>query len=224
MKPFIICFFILCFFTSAFSQKAEDESKMVREVITLEVEKAKYAPKTPTVQATEVKGKKTTKKKVEEPPPISPEEEAAAANPMMPAPVSEVVKRAQNWYNSTNSKFTKSNGVNSGQNVTCNVAFVFKQKMLNPENDVDGQITMTVLIEAKEGKYRYTIKNIKHIANRKEYSGGDVFSQIPACGSMALYDKTWKQIRAQALANAKIVADDLKLLMKSDPDSKKDDW
>lgn len=209
----------------SFSQEIEDEKKMIRDIVTLEVERAKYAPKaavvTPTVA--EVKDKKghVIKKQVVETPV---EEVPDTLPPLMPAPQGEILKRAQNWYTLKTKKFVKAGGTNSGKSVSCNVTFVFKQKVLNPENDVDGKISMDIIIEAKEGKYRYTIKNIKHVATKKGMSGGDIYAEVPEAGSMSINDKTWKHIRSESFGYAKILTDDLKAAMKQEAGSTKEEW
>jgi hypothetical protein len=207
-----------------FSQQKEDPAKMIREVINVEVERAKFAPPPPPPTQTTTTDKKGKKKKVEEPPP--PPEEAApdTANPFMPAPISEVTKRAQAWYKSEHKKFKKSNGANSGNNVTCTVTFPFKQKILNPENAVDGKILMDVVIEAKEGKFRYTVKNIRHVADKAGMSGGDIYLQVPECGSMKVNDRTWKHIRSDAFADVQVLTEDLKQKMRFGEEPAKDEW
>lgn len=211
------------FFFSA--QEKEDPSKMFRDVVTLQVDRAKFAPATPPVTThtvAEEKGKKGHKKPhVEETPAESAPD---TLSPMIPAPAGEIVKRAQNWYVQKSTKFTKSNGANTGKDVTCTVTFPFKQKQLNPENAVDGKITMDVIIEAKEGKYRYTVKNLKHIAAKPEMTGGDVYAKVPEAGSMSINDGTWKHIKAEAFADAKMVIDDLKAKMAEEVKSDKDEW
>jgi hypothetical protein len=223
MSRLFLLFIALLFPLVHFSQQKEDPNKMFRAVVNVQVEKAKFAPPPPVTQpvVTDKKGKKKPVV-VEEPP----AEEAVAdtSDPLMPAPVSEVVKRAQNWYKTENKKFVKSNGANSGNNVTCTAAFPFKQKILNPENDVDGKILMDVIIEAKEGKYRYTIKNIRHKADKAGMSGGDVYLQVPECGSMKLNDRTWKHIRSDAFAHVQVLVDDLKESMIKGETPEKDEW
>ncbi len=225
MKKLILgALLILPFLT--FSQDKEDEKKIIRDIVTVEVERAKYAPKvvapTPTI-APVVEGKKGKKKPVVVEPVVV-EEVVDTLPPLMPAPQAEILKRAQAWYTLKTKKFIKAGGTNSGKSVTCNVTFNFKQKILNPENDVDGKITMDVIIEAKEGKYRYTIKNIKHKSNAQGMSGGDIYAEVPECGSMKLNDRTWKLVRAESYACTKIVVDDLKAVMKQEVDANKDEW
>lgn len=225
MKKIIV---VLVFIFSGFvisAQEKEDETKLIREVIKLQVDKTKFAPPKPPAPepVAETKGKKGKKKTVEEPPPIEPGE-PDTTNPFIPAPQAEVLKRAQHWYTLKNEKIKKANGTNSGEKVSCNVSFPFKQKTLNPENEVDGSISMDLIIEAKEGKYRYTIKNIKHKASKSGMSCGDIFAVVPECGSMKVSDKTWKLIKKEAFINAQIVAEDLKEQMNREVESKKDEW
>lgn len=220
-QVFILALVILPFISSA--QEKEDVSKMFRDVVTLDVSRAEYAPAKPAVVTPTVteKGKKGKKKPVEE---IPVEEVPDTLGENMPAPLGEVTKRAQNWYMQKHAKYTKAGGTNSGNNVTCNVTFTFKQKQLNPENAVDGKITMDVLIEAKEGKYRYTIKNIKHVGNKPGMSCGDVYAKVPEAGSMNVTDLTWKHIKSEAFADAKVVIDDIKAKMAAGVKSDKDEW
>ena len=202
----------------------EDESKMLREVINVQVDKAKFAkPAVPAAPPVETTGKNGKKKTTEEPP-----VEAApdTSSPVIPAPVSELVKRAQLWSEDNKSKqYTKSN-CSGGNSTVCQVSFPYKVKELNPTDKVEGEITMTVTIEAKEGKYRYTVNNLKHKALVADASGGDVYATVPECGSMKLSDLSWKHIKSAAFADAKIVADDLKAKMAqfSGDAPKKDDW
>lgn len=221
IKRFFLLFALIVLPTLVFSQDAEeDETKMVREIVNVMVDKAKFA-KAPTPTASDSHDKKGHKKHQEETtPPV-----ADTGASTIPAPAGEIAKRANNWYNAKTKKYVKANGANSGSTVNCNVTFVYKQKVLNPENDVDGHITMDVIIDAKEGKYRYTIKNIKHKANKEGNSGGDIYLKVPEAGSMKIVDLTWKHIRSAAFADIQMVVDDLKAKMKEDGDAKKkDDW
>lgn len=204
------------------AQEKEDPAKMFRDVVTLQVDRAKFAPAAPPTptHTPDPKDKKKKHHVVETP--VEPAPDTLSA--MIPAPVGEIVKRAQHWYTEKSTKFIKSNGANTGKDVTCSVTFPFKQKQLNPENAVDGKITMDVVIEAKEGKYRYTIKNLKHIAAKPGMSGGDVYEKVPEAGSMSINDGTWKHIKAEAFADAKVVIDDLKAAMAQEVKSDKDEW
>ncbi len=219
-----ILFFYLLIFSSftIFSQEEEDEKKMIRDVISVDVSRAQYAPKPPVQTPPPVDPKSKKHKKHVEEVPVEPVQDTLP--PMMPAPSQEILKRAQHWYTLKNKKFVKASGSNNGKSVACNLSFVFKQKLLNPENEVDGKITMDLIIDAKEGKYRYTIKNIKHVATKQGMSGGDIFATVAECGSMSLNDRTWKQIRTEALANAGKVVEDLKAVMKEEVKTEQEEW
>lgn len=219
----IAAFFLAVPFVSNAQEEEEDLTKMVREVISVEMERPKAEPKAATPVVEEVKGKKGKKKPVVEEPP--PEEVVDTLGSTMPATVAELNKRANYWYTTKNKKFEKSSGGGSGSQVVCNVKFYYKPKELNPVNDVEGEITMRVTVDCKEGKYRYTVDKIEHKAKRGTSSGGDVFNEVPACGSMNLNSVIWKQIKSAGLANAKVVAEDLKAKMaKPVPTTGKSDW
>lgn len=204
-----------------FSQEPEDPKKMFRDVVNVEVDRARFGP-AKVVPPPPVEDPKNKKKKVEEP--VEPP--ADTLPPNMPAPASEILKRAQAWYTSPvpNKKYVKSNGANSGKSVACSATFVFKQKILNPENECDGKITMDVTIEAKEGKYRYTVKNLKHVATKPGMSGGDIYAIVPECGSMKINDRTWKLVKNEALKAGQQIVDDLKAFMKEEVKDDKDEW
>jgi hypothetical protein len=187
----------------------EDKSKMIREVIDVVIDKP--APATPVEPVA--------------PDPNNPEAVPQQESSTMPCPAGELVKRANDWYNLKNKKYIKSNGATGGNKVACVASFPYKPKELNPINDVEGEITMNVTIECKDGKYRYTIDKMMHKAKKEGMSGGDVYNPVPACGSMKITELIWKQIKSAALANAKLVSDELKANMKKTvAGTKKDDW
>ncbi len=208
-------------FTFAQGKEKEDETKMIREVVNVQADKSLFVTKTPPTPP--APGKKN--KKTEEAPPDEAPPDTGITT--IPAPAFELAKRAQIWSNDkpTANRYTKSNCLTNGNNTVCQVAFMYKVKELNPIEKTDGEIIMTVTVEAKEGKYRYTINNIKHKATVADVSGGDIYAQVPECGSMKLGDLTWKKIKSAAFTDAKLVADDLKAKMdKPSGDAKKDDW
>lgn len=221
IKKVLLAFLVFAFPVILSAQEEEeDNANMVREVVNVMVERSKFAPPPPPTASTDTKGKKGKKKKHEEPPPeVAPD----TGNPMMPAPSSEVLKRAQSWSKSK-AKYKKLNVSSTGSAITAQAVFPFRQKMLNPENAVDGEIIMDVIVEAKEGKYRYTVKNIKHKAAKAGMSGGDIYLPVPECGSMKITDQTWKHIRSAAYSNIRVVTDDLKAKMQEEGTKKKDDW
>lgn len=134
--------------------------------------------------------------------------------PPPPASVSEILKRAVNFVKIESTKYTKANGVTTGSKAEFTANFVYKPKELNPQADVQGNFTMHVSVEAKEGKYRYTISKITHVAKNAEFTGGDVYSEVPKCGTMKLPIDQWKRMRSEALKNATLIATDLKAFMK----------
>jgi len=221
MKTALIILSFLSFSFTLFSQDKEDPKKMFRDIVNVEVDRAKFTPKpspvTPPPEDPKAKKKKKVVEEPVEPPPDT-------LPPTMPAPSSEILKRAQAWYTSPSTRFVKSGGANSGKSVACHAAFIFKQKALNPEAEVDGKITMDITIEAKEGKYRYTVKNIKHKATKEGMSGGDIYSVVPEAGSMKISDRTWLLIRTEAKKGAQIVVDDIKAFMKEEVNENKDEW
>jgi len=206
-------------FAFAQDKAKEDESKMIREVINVQADKSLFTTKTPPPPTPGKNGKT-------QPPP----EPAApdTSNPLIPAPAFELAKRAQIW--STDkpaaNKYVKSNCSANDNTATCNATFIYKVKDLNPTEKVDGEISMSITIEAKEGKYRYTINNMRHKATDATSNGGDIFGQVAECGSMKINDLTWKKIKSAAFTDAKMVADDLKSKMErpSGEAPKKNDW
>lgn len=143
-----------------------------------------------------------------------------------PMAVAEILKRAVNFVKIESPKYTKGNGVTTGSKAECVATFAYKPKELNPQADVQGTFTMHISIDAKEGKYRYTISKITHNAKNAENSGGDVYSEVPKCGSMKLPNEMWKHMRSEALKDAGILIADLKAAMKkssSEPQDK-DEW
>lgn len=142
-----------------------------------------------------------------------------------PMPSAEILKRAVNFVKVENPKYTKTNGVTTGSKAEFIATFNYKPKELNPQADVQGTFTMHVSIDAKEGKYRYTISKITHNAKNAEYSGGDIYSEVPKCGSMKIPPDTWKRLRSEAFKNAGLVSTDIKEAMKrSSVASVEDEW
>lgn len=134
--------------------------------------------------------------------------------PPPPTSVSEILKRAVNFVKIESNKYTKVNGVTTGSKAEFTASFAYKPKELNPGSDVQGTLSMHVSVEAKEGKYRYTISKITHTAKDATFTGGDVYNEVPACGSMKMPLDQWKRIRSEALKNAALIATDLKAFMK----------
>jgi hypothetical protein len=183
----------VCFLSSVFTSVAQEEpkkdEKKIQEVVNVEAE-------------------------------IPPAKKDADGNeivdtiPPPPAGIAEILKRAVNFVKIESNKYSKANGVTTGSKAEFTASFPYKPKELNPGADVQGTFTMHVSVEAKEGKYRYTISKIMHVAKNPEFTGGDVYADVPKCGSMKLPGDLWKHLRSEALKNAALVATDLKAFMK----------
>jgi hypothetical protein len=81
----------------------------------------------------------------------------------------------------------------------------------------EGKFEMDLLIEFKDMKYRYTFSNIKHVAKRAIYSGGDVYKIVPECGSMKMSAQSWKTICGTAKIRAQQLGVDIKSALLKDP-------
>jgi hypothetical protein len=127
---------------------------------------------------------------------------------------SEILKRAINFMKIESKKYTKGNAITTGSKAECVITFKYKPKELNPKADVQGSITMHVSIEAKTGKYRYTISKLQHHAIKGDLSGGDAYNEVPTCGSLNMPLDLWKRIRGEAIQKTSVVIDDLKEAMK----------
>jgi hypothetical protein len=140
-------------------------------------------------------------------------------------PSSELLKRAVNWIKVDGGNFKKAGGNTTGNKAECSVAFPVKAKELNPQVDYSGKITMKVVIECKDSKYRYTISDIRHVSKSGNYDGGSVDNTYPDCGSQTMNEVIWKRLRAEALRNAVSVVTDLKGGMTKDSkEANKEDW
>lgn len=145
---------------------------------------------------------------------------------LKPISSSEVLKRAINWVKMETPKFEKVVGVTTGSKAECTATFKYKPKELNPQSDVEGTITMHVSIEAKENKYRYTITKITHISKNAAFSGGDIYQEVPQCGSMKMSNELWKRVKSEALKDANTLVNDLKDSMQqsSEVPMNPDEW
>lgn len=135
-------------------------------------------------------------------------------NPPKGMASSEILKRAINFVKMESTKYIKGNRVTTGSKAECVAVFNYKPKELNPAADVQGTITMHLSIEAKEGKYRYTISKITHNAKNVDFTGGDIYNEVPACGSMKLPSDLWKRIKSEAIKQSGVVINELKEAMK----------
>lgn len=137
----------------------------------------------------------------------------------------ELLKRAVNWIKIESSKYGKTNGISAGSKAECSITFPVRPKELNPVCDYTGKITMKVIIECKDSKYKYTIEHIKHVSNNGKTTMGSIDNIIPECGSMIMPDLTLKKLKGEALKDAGMVINDLKESMKqSSAVSSKEGW
>lgn len=180
---------VLFFVNTASAQEAKKDEKKIQEVVTM---MADPLPSTPNADGSL---------------PVD-------TNPPKGMASSEILKRAINFVKIESTKYTKGNRVTTGSKAECVVTFNYKPKELNPAADVQGTITMHISIEAKEGKYRYTISKINHNAKNADFTGGDVYSEVPTCGSMKLPSDLWKKIKSEAIKHSGELANDLKEAMK----------
>jgi len=136
----------------------------------------------------------------------------------------ELLGRATEWAQKKHPKYEKINAVGGSTRVETDVEFKIKPKELNPQFDFTGKIVMHVKIEVKDGKYKYTINKVRHIADNGKNSGGDITRDIAECGSMFLPEMTWKKIKGEAVKDAYIVAEDIKDAMSTPVKTNSEDW
>lgn len=137
----------------------------------------------------------------------------------------ELLKRAEAWIKEESPKYKKSGTTTNGGKVECIASFPVKPKELNPEVDYNGKITMKVVIECKDNKYRYTVSDIKHVSKSGNINGGSIDNAVPDCGSMAMNDIVWRKLKGEALRGAAQVATDIKAGMAVAPtEVKPDEW
>ncbi len=137
----------------------------------------------------------------------------------------ELLNRAVNWIKVESLKYKKSSGTTTATKAECAVSFPVKPKELNPEVDYTGKITMKVVIECKDSKYRYTVSEIKHVSKKGNTNGGSIDNVVPECGSMAMNDIVWKKLKGEALTvAAKVVADLKEGMGKIAEEVKAEEW
>ncbi|MBL7930601.1 MAG: hypothetical protein JNL60_01795 [Bacteroidia bacterium] len=137
----------------------------------------------------------------------------------------ELQKRATNWMKEEHDKYKISGAATTSNKAECIVSFPVKPKELNPQVDYTGKVTMKVVVEFKDSKYRYTISEIQHISKSGKTTAGSVDNVVPDCGSMAMDDLCWKRLKGEAMRYAGLVVIDLKSAMsKIESDVKTDEW
>lgn len=138
----------------------------------------------------------------------------------------EILQRAIFFVKFETPRYTKTNGVTTSNKADFLATFKYKPKVLNPQADVEGSFTMHISIEAKLGKYKYTISKISHIAKNNDFSGGDLYSEVPKCGSLKLPNALWKLMQTEAVNQAMSIVGELKETMKISTSitSSKEEW
>ena len=125
-------------------------------------------------------------------------------------PSSELLKRAVNWIKVESLKYKKASGTTSSSKAECLASFPVKPKALNPEVEYTGKITMKVVIECKDSKYRYIVSDIRHVSKNGLTTGGSIDNLVPECGSNAMNEIVWKKLKGEAMRGASLVVQDLK--------------
>lgn len=125
-------------------------------------------------------------------------------------PITELALRAVNWIKKESKIYKKSAATSTSSKIECTASFPVAPKGLNPEVDYTGKITMKVMIECKDSRYKYTIYDIAHTSKSGNTTAGSIDNKVPECGSMAMTDLVWKKLRGEALRGAAQVVVDLK--------------
>jgi hypothetical protein len=96
---------------------------------------------------------------------------------------------------------------------------------LNPFNRTQGgHVQFTFTIQAKDGRYRYSVKDLQHIETGTGLvvSGGPLESEKPAKG---MSKKSWRHIKKESHSQITGFIDELKKTMAANsPASDKDNW
>ncbi len=137
---------------------------------------------------------------------------------------SDLLNRAKAWVKLEAPTYKKSNATSSDSKLECIASFPVKPKELNPAVDYTGKVTMKVVIECKNSKYRYTVSDIKHTSKSGTSNGGSVDNVVPDCGSMGMTDIIWKKLRGEMLTGAAKVAADIKLAMNTIAPEVAEEW
>jgi|SRR5690606_29972494 len=137
----------------------------------------------------------------------------------------DLLKRANHWMSVRSDRYLKTGSSVTGTKTECLAVFPVKPKQLNPEVDYTGKITMKVIIECKNSRYRYTVSDIRHESKSGLTTAGSIDNEVPECGSVAMHDIMWRKLKAEALHNAALVVAEIKDSMSYDfVETNEDDW
>jgi len=88
-----------------------------------------------------------------------------------------------------------------------------------------GAVNYTIIIAAKEGKYKYSLSGFYHESNRSQFgSGGDLNNANPDCGEEEMSAVTWAEIQADCREKTEKIVEELKEIMSTAASSTEDDW
>ena len=88
-----------------------------------------------------------------------------------------------------------------------------------------GAVNYTIIIAAKDGKYKYGISGFYHESSRSRFgSGGDLNNASPDCGEESMSMISWEEIKADCRAKTDKIVEQLKLTMSSASTNSEEDW
>jgi hypothetical protein len=97
----------------------------------------------------------------------------------------------------------------------------------NPFNKTfGGNVKFTLTIQAKEGRYKYSINDLYHSDPHynADYSGGSLLLEKPACGTLFMTKKAWQKIKEDTDIQIKKMIQNLIIVMADHNTSDKDNW
>lgn len=97
----------------------------------------------------------------------------------------------------------------------------------NPFNkSFGGNVKFTLTIQAKSGKYRYSINDLYHSDPHPngDYSGGSLLLEKPACGTLFMTKKAWQKIKLDSDTQIKKIIQNLIIAMGDHNASDKENW
>jgi len=93
------------------------------------------------------------------------------------------------------------------------------------KNSGAGAVNYTIVIAAKEGKYKYTLSGFYHESNRSRFgSGGDLNNAAPDCGEEEMSAIAWEEIKTDCKAKTEKIVAQLKEVMSVSATNSEDDW
>lgn len=90
--------------------------------------------------------------------------------------------------------------------------------------NLEGTISFTVRVDAKDGKYRYIITDFEH--SEAHGSGGKLELVSAECGTSRMAPASWKKIKGLVTTQTNAIVEDIKRIVReyeNDP-ARNDDW